>query len=215
MQHKIRSSFYAEIDAWDKKDTNKTFTVGTTSEALQSVGIKNQSVVIRSGTILQKINKHSEMTIDVFKCIPELLEHPIIIQFSDAVDPQTRRAKYDSRITVLGELYAEGKPVLVSLELLPTNQKKTVVLDFAVITSAYSKGALQRYLDENSILYIEPNKKRTNSWLSLNRLQLPLGENRYGSIRKISYVDGKVKVQNAKNMTDMQRAMLAAGLIDV
>lgn len=64
------------------------------------------------------------MTIDVFKCIPELLEHPIIIQFSDAVDPQTRRAKYDSRITVLGELYAEGKPVLVSLELLPTNQKK-------------------------------------------------------------------------------------------
>ncbi len=215
VQHKIRASFYAEIDAWDKKDTNKTFTVGTTSEALQSVGIKNQSVVIRSGTILQKINKHSEMTIDVFKCIPELLEHPIIIQFSDAVDPQTRRPKYDSRITVLGELYAEGKPVLVSLELLPTNQKKTVVLDFAVITSAYSKGALQRYLDENSILYIEPNKKRTNSWLSLNRLQLPLGENRYGSIRKISYVDGKVKVQNAKNMTDMQRAMLAAGLIDV
>lgn len=84
-----------------------------------------------------------------------------------------------------------------------------------MITSAYSKGALQRYLDENSILYIEPNKKRTNSWLSLNRLQLPLGENRYGSIRKISYVDGKVKVQNSKNMTDMQRAMLAAGLIDV
>ena len=64
------------------------------------------------------------MTIDVFKCIPELLEHPFIIQFSDAVAPQTRRAKYDSRITVLGELYAEGKPDLVSLALLPSNQKK-------------------------------------------------------------------------------------------
>ena len=143
--------------------------------------------------------------------IPDLLERPVIVQFSDAIDPETKRPKYDSSITVLGELYAdvvqEGKtvkkPVLVSLELLPTNQRKTAILDFAIIKSAYSKNALQQYLNENSILYIDPNKKRTDSWLSLNRLQLPLGENRYGSVRKIAYADGKVKVQNAKNMTDI------------
>lgn len=40
--------------------------------------------------------------------------------------------------------------------------------------------------------------KKTNSWLSLNRLQLPLGETSYDSIRKISYADGKVKVKNIK-----------------
>lgn len=71
-------------------------------------------------------------------------------------------------------------------------------LDFSVITSAYGKNALQQYLNENSILYIDPDKKRTNSWLSLNRLQLPLGETSYDSIRKISYADGKVKVKNIK-----------------
>ena len=38
-------------------------------------------------------------------------------------------------------------------------------------------------------------KKRTDTWLSLNRLQLPLGENQYGSIRSIAYADGKVKIE--------------------
>ena len=43
---------------------------------------------------------------------------------------------------------------------------------------------------------------------------MPLGENRYDSIRKIAYADGKVKVQLAKNMTDIQRALFNAGIID-
>ena len=67
---------------------------------------------------------------------------------------------------------------------------------------------------ENSILYIDPNKKRTNNWLSLNRLQLPLGENQYGSIRRITYTDGKVKIQNPIHMTQMQEKMFKAGSID-
>ena len=122
----------------------------------------------------------------------------------------------------MGELYADvkengktiKKPVLVSLELLPTKKRGATILDFTLIKSAYSKNALQQYLNENSILYIDPNKKRTDSWLSLTRLQLPFGENRYGPIRKIAYADGKVKVQKSKNMTAVEKAMFDAGVID-
>ena len=217
-KYKINEQFYDEFDAWDGNDTNQTFIIGNTSEALQSVGVKNNSIVMRSGMIVQKINKHSEMTRDIFRQIPELIENPVIVQFSDAIDESTGKPKYDSRITVLGELYAkiDGKnvPVLVSVELLPTNQQKTRILDLSVITSAYGHSRLQRYLNENSILYIDPNKKRTNNWLSLNRLQLPLGENQYGSIRRITYTDGKVKIQNPIHMTQMQEKMFKAGLID-
>ena len=218
----IREEFYKEFDAWDKQDTHVSFVTGTTSDALKSIGMKDQNIILRSGTVLQKIKDHPEMTFDIFKGIPELLEHPVIVQFSDAIDPKTKRPKYDSSITVLGELYAEvqedgktvKKPVLVSLELLPTKNKGTTVLDFAIIKSAYSKNALQQYLNENSILYIDPDKKRTDSWLSLTRLQLPFGENRYGPIRKIAYVDGKVKVQSPKSMTEMQKKLFDAGIID-
>ena len=69
--------------------------------------------------------------------------------------------------SVLGNLYAEmnvdekkiQKPVLVSLELMPTNQKKTKILDLSVITSVYGHSKLQNYLN-NTILYIDPNKKK-------------------------------------------------------
>ena len=220
--HSIDTRFYAQLDNWDGKNTNIVFTVGNTSKALQSVGIKNQEIRMRSGMMLQKMSKHPEMTLDVFRQIPAMLEHPVIVQFSDAIDQKTGKPKYDSRITVLGELYAEmdvdGKteshPVLVSLELLPTNQKGTTILDFSVVTSAYAKQALQKYINDNSILYIEPNKKRTDGWLSLNRLQLPLGENQYGSIRRIAYDGQKVKVENSTKKTAMQIAMEKAGAID-
>ena len=222
VKYSVREAFYKEYDAWDKKSTHVSFVTGTTSDALKSIGMRDQNIVLRSGTVLQKIKDHPEMTFDIFKGIPELLEHPVIVQFSDAIDPKTKRPKYKSSITVLGELYADvvedgktiKKPVLVSLELLPTKNKGTTVLDFAIIKSAYSKNALQQYLNENSILYIDPDKKRTDSWLSLTRLQLPFGENRYGPIRRIAYDGDKVKVENPKNMTAMERAMRKAGVVD-
>ena len=225
INYSIREDFYEEFDEWldnGGKDTNVKFVIGNTSDVLRAVGVKNQEIKLNSGTVIQKINAHKEMTSELFKKIPELLENPIIVQFSDAIDKSTQKQKYESRITVLGELYAEvyeeeknqQKPVLVSLELLPTNQKGTVVLDFSIITSAYAKDALQNYLYENTILYIDPNKKRTNKWLSLNRLQLPLGETKYGPVRMITYVGNKVKVQNSVNKSSMQTALENAGVID-
>ena len=225
VKYSIRKEFYTEFDEWvanGKKETNVRFVIGNTSDALKSIGVKNQEIKLNSGTVIQKLNIHKEMTTEIFKKIPDLLERPIIVQFSDAVDKNTQKPKYESRITVLGELYAEvyedgkvqQKPVLVSLELLPTNQKGTVVLDFSIITSAYAKNALQNYLYENSILYIDPNKKRTDKWLSLNRLQLPLGETKYGPIRSITYAGDKVKIQNSINKSSMQTALENAGIVD-
>ena len=105
-------------------------------------------------------------------------------------------------------------PVLVSVELLPKSKGKTEISDFSVITSAYGHSRLQHYLNENSILYIDPNKKRTNKWLSLNRLQLPLGENRLGSTRRITYIGEKVKIENSKNFSPMQAALEKAGVVN-
>ena len=222
VRYSISKKFYDDFDKWDGKDTNTTFEIGNTSKALQSIGIKDQQFIMRSGMVRQKLNKHSELTRSTFRNIPELLEHPIIVQFSDAIDPKTGKPKYDSRITLLGELYAEmtvdGKkqktPVLVSVELLPKSKGKTEISDFSVITSAYGHSRLQHYLNENSILYIDPNKKRTNKWLSLNRLQLPLGENRLGSTRRITYIGEKVKIENSKNFSPMQAALEKAGVVN-
>ncbi len=216
VRYSVDKEFYNKFDAWDGVNPNITFVIGNTSEVLKSIGMKQQTIKMHSGMIISKLNKHSEMKRDYFRKIPELLEKPIIVQFSDAIDEKTGKQKYDSRITVLGELYAEkeGKriPILVSLELMP--EKKLKIRNFAIITSAYAKKQLQYYIEENSILYIDPNKKRTNNWLSRTGLQLPVGENQRGSVRRITYFDGKVKIQNPIHMTQMQEKLYKAGVID-
>ncbi len=211
----IRPDFYSKFDEWDGIAPNVTFTIGTTSQALQSINIKDQEIKLHSGTVISKMRKHPEMTRDIFRQIPELLENPVIIQFSDAVDPETGKPKYESSITVMGEVYAlDGRPILVALDLLPQKKKGAKIKDFSVIKSAYAKNASQFQLSNNSILYIDPNKKRTNNWLSRTGLQLPVGVTNYGSIRRITYSDGKVKIENSSKITPMALALKGAGVID-
>ena len=46
----------------------------------------------------------------------------------------------------------------------------------------------QSIIDNSTILYIDPNKNRTNDWLSRNQLQLPFRDNQYGPIGRVSLV---------------------------
>ena len=123
------------------------------------------------------------MSDDVIKQIPTLLENPVIIMQS---------LQSESRVTVLGEVYdSNGKPVLAVLELRPKN-RGNIVLDEIKIASTYGKNNVQSLIDRSDVLYIDPDKNRTNNWLAHNRLQLPLGQLNYGSIKRITYPDGNV-----------------------
>ena len=72
-------------------------------------------------------------------------------------------------------------------------------IDNIVVTSAYEKKNIQGLLNRDQILYIDPNKNRTNTWLAVNRLQLPLRITKYGSIASLRYSDGNVKSVNVEN----------------
>lgn len=73
---------------------------------------------------------------------------------------------------------------------------------------------LQKLINNSNIRYIEPDKKRTNKWLSVLRLQLPSSTTKYGSVNKITnayqnvndfaFMDkkGALVVANAKNNPD-------------
>ena len=57
----------------------------------------------------------------------------------------------------------------------------------------------QNIINSSAILYIDPNKNRTNNWLKLNRLQLPLSITNYGSIGRITYPGQIVNTNNENN----------------
>ena len=216
----IDADFENEVDRIDLKAAwSKRLRVGSTSEVLQSIGVKEQNIYWDSGKIRKILQKHSAenfaagvddsvMTKEIIKQVPYVLEHPVMVLHSDT----SRNADYASRIYMFGEVYdATGKPVDVSLELLPTS-RKGLELDNIMVTSAYGKRNVQGLLNRDQILYIDPNKKRTDTWLAVNRLQLPLRITRYGSIASLRYDEGNVKsvmvVENEMKKT--RRFQLAA-----
>ena len=207
-RYEIDKDFGKAIDDLDvnAKVWSKQIRVGSTSKVLQSIGVKDQDIYWDSGKIRKILQKHSAenfragiddsiMTREILKQVPQVLESPIVVLHSDT----SRNADYASRIYMFGEVYDQtGKPVDVSLELLPTS-RGGLEMDNIVVTSAYGKKNVQGLLNRDEILYIDPNKNRTNTWLAVNRLQLPLRITKYGSIASLRYSDGNVKSVSVEN----------------
>ncbi|NLH01235.1 MAG: hypothetical protein GX488_04930 [Clostridiales bacterium] len=111
----------------------------------------------------------------------------------------------------LSDAYAEiyftdknGAPVTAVLELQPTN-KGGELLNMNVIASAYGKDSNPAGFIRNSdLLYLDPNKNRTESWMQGLGLQLPSDATAFGSIGTISYPDGKVKIDGVPYEEYMQ-----------
>ena len=207
-KHSLNADFGRQFDAWLSQNneqqrlrSNGYFLVGTTSDALKSIGIDDYRIYFGQGKIAKIMQKHPAMTAEVIKSVPDILEHPVLVMQSQTVA---------NRITLFGETVdANGKPVLVALELSPQN-KRGEVLDFVVITSAYGKNNAQHLIDASDILYIDPDKKRTNSWLRLLRLQLPSRVTSYGSVQRVTLlnrdVNGNLTFGERGGKTDMQLA---------
>ena len=207
-RYSLNKDFTRQFDAWvndrDEKGNLKTggyFKVGTTSEALKSIGVNDYQIYWDQSKIAKILSKHPEMTADVIKNVPQILEHPILVMQSQTVA---------NRITIYGEVMdAEGSPVLVALELRPQD-KRGEILDFAKIASAYGKRNAQNAINTSEILYVDPNKKRTDAWLEALRLQLPSGLTKYGSIGRVTYVNrdvnGNLSFGEGGGKTAMQEA---------
>lgn len=196
----IDPTFETEYDNWSKKypNTDRSFVVGKTSNVLKSIGVKNNTIKWDTKKIRKIKKDHPEMTDGVLKQVPNLLEEPIIVMESK---------KFGSRLTIYGELYGTNNlPVLAVLELEPNHDDGSYDLDTIKLVNAYSKlpksanvdtnTEAQKLINSSKILYVEPNKNKTNAWLKANRLQLPSAA-KFGLNAKISYSADYVKAEQA------------------
>ena len=193
----INSGFASSILAWDGRE-NKTFTLGTTSTALQSIGICDSKIILHSKKARNILEnpKHS-MTKELLARVPEVLEAPIAILKSQQVTDDN--IKYNngttSRLVIFGELNdANGVPVAVILELMPLAGGKT--MELSVVASAYGKTEhMSGFVQSSDVLYLDPNKNRTNAWLKSLRVTFPLGTTKLGSLGMVTYDNGKVNIE--------------------
>lgn len=168
VKYSLNKNFNNQFDSWDKKTIGFSFVVGKTSDALIKAGIPNQQIRWDASKIKTTIEKHNGMSPNVIKQVPHLLENPIVVIDSKS-DTQSK--------IVMGELYDDnGKIVTAVLKLNPTS-KKGNQLDLIKISSTQGRGhveSLFKYKDGKSVAVRYVDEKRIQSWLNVNRLQLPL-----------------------------------------
>ena len=168
IKYSINSKFYEQLDNWDGETIGFSFVVGETSEALQKAGIPRKQIRWDASKITTLLKKHSGMTRETVKGIPELLENPVIV-----IDSK----KGDNSKIVMGELYDENGKIVTAVLLLTPTSKKGNVLDLVKISSAEGRSHISSlFMKEDgtpvTVRYVD--RKRIQNWLNVNRLQLPL-----------------------------------------
>ncbi len=178
----INPNFAAEYAAWDKKTQGGYFYLGTTSKALQSVGIDPSKIYWDKSKIKDILENPTHNMKNAIVKVPDILENPILIMQSQTML---------NRVVLISEVVDDNNvPVVCAVELMPNGS----IDNFVKIASAYGKDSgLQSLIDKSDILYVDPNKNRTDTWLKTFRLQLPAGLTKYGSIGRVTLFKRNVK----------------------
>lgn len=178
-------NFRQAVDNWNGK-SKVTFQVGRTSDTLQSIGVKNQMVRLQSDKVNGIQEKHPGTTIEIIKQAPDILESPVLVAKSKT---------HDTRIVVFGDVFDKnGAPVLAALELQPTTEGGEII-DVINLASLYGKDHNPAdFIRTSDIVFLDPDEKRTKTWLQSVGLQLPSDAIKLGPVGSVTYQDGKVKI---------------------
>ena len=188
--------FARQIDKWDGKDHGGAFRVGGVSEPLLKVGIPDTDIWFDQSKAAKQLLEKGEITKDVIKQIPEILQHPIAISES-----------YDNTVMVFGRVFDENKkPIVVALRVNSTKRRNNITLVNKIRSVGSRSHNLDKLLDESSILYLGNNKKETKAWFNALGRSTPFGGTKFGLIRSVSFADAAVKTsREPETLNELRR----------
>ena len=195
VKYSIDPSYAQDIDEWnrDGRNSREIFVLGSTAEALQGLGARENDIYMKGDKISLILEQHPEMTLNEIKRIPEILDDPILVLSSRN---KGRAGSQNTRLVLFGSVKAQdGRPVLCVLDLQPV-ENRIVIQDMQKVTSAYTKdNDPVRFVRNSEVLYTSENKKRTTALLRTLGFQMPSELQRYGSMGSISYHGQNVKME--------------------
>ena len=195
VKYSIDPSYAQDIGEWnrDGRNSREIFVLGSTAEALQGLGARENDIYMKGDKISLILEQHPEMTLNEIKRIPEILDDPILVLSSRN---KGRAGSQNTRLVLFGSVKAQdGRPVLCVLDLQPV-ENRIVIQDMQKATSAYTKdNDPVGFVRNSEVLYTSENKKRTTALLRTLGFQMPSELQRYGSMGSISYHGQNVKME--------------------
>ena len=222
VKFKVNPNFQRMFNNWKnnlKRKGGINFYVGETSESLVKIGVKPQKIYWDTTKINSTLKDHPDITLDMLKRIPELLENPILIM--EPRNKKNNKSPGNNRIFVFGDLYNEnGLPIMTVLELQPTDNNNLELNEIKVVsthtrtdeTNVTSIKQTQEFIEKSHLLYVNENKKRTNDWLARTGLQLPFLPTTLGPVDRITYKELSVNSNSMQNGEKNSQKQKIAGV---
>ena len=170
-------AYQAAVEDWDGEDKGGYFALGDTSDALAKIGVPKNKIYFDQSKAKKSMADHLEVTKGVLKGIPELLQNPIVVAES-----------YDNTVLIYGELYDDaGHPVMVALRMDCNSRANDGTTVNKIRSVGVRMRSMDKYLADQNILYLDEDKKRTDTWFQALGRSTPFGGTKYGPIRSIPH----------------------------
>ena len=174
--------FQRAIDAWDGTSSGGRVKIGVISKGgiYEGIGLPDGVLYMDYSKLAKALSKHGDhLSKNTLKQIPQMLASPVVI--TQPINPQVKNT-----VNVFGDLMGDnGKPIMVSIMMRP-NYTKTGLE--AVIRTVEMRSDDKKLITPQSLLYANPNKKRTQEWLlRLGNSSVPFAVSHPGFIRSIAY----------------------------
>lgn len=181
-----KDKYYAKlIDSIEKAKEGGYIRVGAVRQgsALNKVGLPATGLYFDVSKIRSELSKHEDhISKDVLKEIPEILRNPVVL----AEDAKT------GDVNAFGNVFAGHSPVLVGIVITHGRSNTNVINKVRTI---HARRDFMTKITDESVLYLDPDKKRTRDWFQARDNVVPLGGTKFGFIRSIADFSGEVNTQ--------------------
>lgn len=178
-----QNAYVKAIEEWNGKDDGGYFRLGKTPAYLSEIGIPGVSLYFDKSKAVAALQKHSELSKKILSQIPKVLNDAIVIAES-----------YDNTALLFGELYDDNQhPIMVALRVRSTVRGNSVEIVNKIRSIEARSRDFDKLLADDKIVYLCPDKKRTDTWFQALGRSTPVGGTKYGSIRMLSFSEDIVK----------------------
>ena len=167
--------FKTQIAKWEELKHGSYVKVGQIGEKhpLHSVGMPTGVMRYDVSKLKKNMADHGDyLTIELLKAIPDIIANPVAIAEYSA----------ENTVNVFGDVFVGNSPMMVGV----TISKDRAGNDISKVRTLNARRDVGSLITDDTVLYLDEDKKRTRKWFQACGKQVPLGETKFGFIRSIS-----------------------------
>ena len=178
--------FRTQMQKWDSLVHGSYVKIGKIEgdHPLVRVGMPQGIIKYDVDKLNRNMVDHTYLTTELLKAIPDIIADPIAISEYSA----------ENTVSVFGNIFVGNSPMMVGVTI-SKDRSSTNISKVRTYNARRDVGTL---ITDDTVLYMNEDKKRTLQWFQACGIQVPLGGTKFGFIRSISQKASSVKQQKKK-----------------